>query len=170
MLHTEVALNAFRAQTGCPSSSRSASPTAGSRWPTTGNRRRAPCAAAGTSRSDGSCWPGELGLADRHLARVTERIQNDATLLLVFGTVKETQASRALATVSGGKLDEPATAAQARDAAREQAIAILQRALAADPMLVEAKLRLAHLFTMKHDDAKAEALLKDVLWARRPRR
>ena len=47
---------------------------------------------------------GEIGMAERHLARVNDRISGDIAILLAYGTVKETQASRFLAEYSGGRL------------------------------------------------------------------
>jgi len=106
---------------------------------------------------------GEVGVAERMLIRATERIANDPGLLLVHGTVKETQAARMLAEMASGRLDDPAVAAKPRNAALDAAQGLLERVLKADPTLAEAKLRLAHIAMMKRDDARAAKLLSEVL-------
>jgi Tfp pilus assembly protein PilF len=109
---------------------------------------------------------GDIGMADRMLNRAVERIANDATLLLTQGTVKETQASRFIADVSSGRLDAPAAAAKPRDSSLTAAQASLEKALKLQPGLVEAKLRLAHVFAMKGDDTRAYSLISEVLAAK----
>ena len=111
---------------------------------------------------------GEIGIAERILNRAVERISNDAAILLMQGTVKETQAVRFIAQVSGGRLEDPATAAKARDAALNAAQVALERALKIQPALVEAKVRLAHVLSVKHDDARASSLANEALAANPP--
>ncbi len=60
---------------------------------------------------------GDSGIAERILNRANDRIGNDPGILLVLGTVKETQASRLIADLPGGQLDDPTFAAKPRDAA-----------------------------------------------------
>ena len=109
---------------------------------------------------------GDIGIADRMLNRAVERIANDPGILLIQGTVKETQASRFIADLSGGRLDAPASAVKPRDSSLIQAQTALEKALKLQPGLVEAKLRLAHVFAMKGDDAHAYSLITEVLAAK----
>jgi len=106
---------------------------------------------------------GEVGLAERHLARLNERIAGDPAILLAYATVKETQAGRLVAEGAGAKLDDPVRSAKARDAALESAAALLDRALAADATLTEATLRRAHVHVLARQDPQAEARLTSVL-------
>jgi tetratricopeptide (TPR) repeat protein len=111
---------------------------------------------------------GDIGMADRMLNRAVERIANDPALLLAQGTVKETQASRFIADIGGGRLDAPASASKPRDSSLTVAQASLEKALKLQPALVEAKIRLAHVFSMKGDDARAYSLITEVLSAKPP--
>ena len=70
-----------------------------------------------------------------------------------------------LAEMASGRLDDPTVANKPRNAALDAAQGFLERALKADPSLVEAKLRLARLAMMKRDDARAGKLLTEVLAA-----
>lgn len=106
---------------------------------------------------------GEVGLAERIMNRAAERIGNDAGILLAQATVKETQASRFLAAVAGGRLDEPPAASKTRESSLSAAQSALERALKLQPSLIEAKLRLAHVFAMKGEDPRAFALTGEVL-------
>jgi Tfp pilus assembly protein PilF len=106
---------------------------------------------------------GEVGLAERIMNRAAERIGNDAGILLAQATVKETQASRFLAEVAGGRLDEPPAASKIRESSLSAAQSALERALKLQPSLIEAKLRLARVFVMKGDDSRAFALAGEVL-------
>ena len=98
-------------------------------------------------------------MAERHLERMNERISGDIAILLAYGTVKETQASRLLAEYSGGRLDAPALSRKPRAAALAAAISLFEKAIAIEPGLVEAKVRLAHVHILKGDDATADAIL-----------
>jgi len=106
---------------------------------------------------------GQPGLAERHIERVAARIAGDASILLAHGTIRETQAFLMMADASGSRIDEPAFATKPRDAALTSAAAHLEKALAIDPALVEATLRLAHVQILRRDDVKAEPLLKGIL-------
>jgi hypothetical protein len=106
---------------------------------------------------------GEIGVAERILNRAAERIAGDAGILLAQATVKETQASRFIAGVAGGRLEDPATASKARDAALTAAQVALEKALKVQPTLTEAKVRLAHVLSMKHDDSRAYSLANEVI-------
>jgi tetratricopeptide (TPR) repeat protein len=106
---------------------------------------------------------GDSGIAERILSRASERIGNDAAILLALGTVKETQASRLIADLPGGQLDDPVFASKPRDSALAAAQTAFEKALKAQPALVEAKVRLAHVYEMKNDDAHAYSLLSEVL-------
>lgn len=108
---------------------------------------------------------GEVGIAERILNRAAERIESDPGILLAQGTVKETQASRLVAELPGGRLDDPSIASKPRDAALAAAQAALEKALKVKPSLAEAKLRLAHVFVMKREDRRAWPLLKEILAA-----
>ena len=107
---------------------------------------------------------GEIVLADRHLARINERIPNDPAILLAYGTVKETLAQRQLAQSGNGRFEEPSAAVPGRDTALNAAVTLLTKA--ADAGLPEARLRLAHVHVLKHDDGRAEPLLTAVLGAK----
>ena len=108
---------------------------------------------------------GEPGIAERILNRAAERIGGDPGILLALGTIKETQASRLVAEMPGGRFDDPPLAARPRDAALAAAQESLERALKAQPSLGEAKLRLAHVFMMKREHARALPLVREVLAA-----
>ena len=164
MLHTEMALAAFvrrdmlefEFQTGIADG-----------WFTLADNRQS---APGSLRSRWNVTVarllligGEVPLADRHLARINERIPNDPAILLAYGTVKETLAMRQLAQAGNGRFEDPTIAVPVRDAALNAAVSLLSRA--ADGGQAEARLRLAHVHVLKRDDARAEALLKDVLAA-----
>lgn len=111
---------------------------------------------------------GETGLAERHLVRLNERITGDPGILLAYATVKETQAGRLVAEGTESRLDDPARAAKARDAALQSAAAMLDRAMAAEPTLVEARLRRAHVDILMQEGKRAEALLGSILAAAPP--
>jgi len=106
---------------------------------------------------------GEVGIAERILNRAVERIAGDPAILLAQATVKETQASRFVANVAGGRLEEPASASKVRDAALTAAQNALEKALKIQPTLTEAKVRLAHVLSMKHDDSRAYSLASEVI-------
>jgi tetratricopeptide (TPR) repeat protein len=106
---------------------------------------------------------GKTGVAEEHLGRVSPRIPGDAAILLAYGTIRETQASRLVADAGGSKLQEPSMAVKPRDAALDVAAAQFEKALAVDPTMVEAKLRLAHVHILKRDDPGAEPLLTGIL-------
>jgi tetratricopeptide (TPR) repeat protein len=108
---------------------------------------------------------GELAMAERILAKVDQRIPNDPQLMLIYGTSRETQAMRVFVPASSGKVDEPSFTSGPRDQALAAAATIFQRAIAADPKLTEAKVRLAHVYILRKDDAQAEKLLTEVLAA-----
>jgi tetratricopeptide (TPR) repeat protein len=109
---------------------------------------------------------GEIGVAERILNRAAERIGGDVGILLAQATVKETQASRLVAEISGGRLDEPSAAVKGKDAALAAAQSALERVLKLQPSLVEPKLRLAHIMVLKHDDARASSLASEVIAAK----
>lgn len=111
---------------------------------------------------------GEVGIAERILNRAAERIGGDAAILLAQGTVKETQASRLVADLPGGRLDDPDLAVKSRTAALAAAESAFDRAIKLQPALLEAKLRLAHVYAMKRDDTRAQALANEVLAAKPP--
>lgn len=164
MLHSDLALNAFRARDAQQFEFHAAIADG---WLTLADNRKS---APGSFRSR---WQvavarlliasGELGLAERHLVRVNERIPNDPAIQLAYGTVKEAQAMRRLASSPTGALEDPTRTAPDRRADLNAAAALFQRAAAADAAQVEARLRLAHIHILKGDDAAADALLKDVL-------
>jgi Tfp pilus assembly protein PilF len=166
MLHTDIALAAFRARDGAQFEFHSGIADG---WLALADDRKS---AAGSLRSR---WNvaiarlllanGETGLAERYLERINERIPNDPAILLVLGTVKETQATRQPVEWSNGKASDATLAVSARDAALNEAMTLLQRASAADASLVEARLRLARLHILKKDDARAEPLLSAILGA-----
>lgn len=165
MLHTDIALAAFRARDGAQFEFHAGIADG---WLALADDRKSP---PGSLRSRWNVAVarlllanGEAGLAERYLDRINERIPNDPAILLVFGTVKETQATRPGLQWSNGKPDNPAAVASARDAALNAAVALLQRA-AADPALVEARLRLARIHVLKKDDASAEPILTAILAA-----
>jgi tetratricopeptide (TPR) repeat protein len=111
---------------------------------------------------------GEIGMAERHLQRINDRISGDLAILLAYATVKETQASRILAPISGGRIEEPAVARKPRASAITAAIALFEKAIALEPGLVEARVRLAHSHILKGDDAKADEMLTALAARRLP--
>jgi tetratricopeptide (TPR) repeat protein len=111
---------------------------------------------------------GELAMAERILAKMDQRIPNDPQLMLIYGTSRETQATRVFVPASSGKVDEPQFTSGPRDQALESAATIFQRVIAADPKLTEAKVRLAHVYILRKNDAQAEKLLAEVLAGQPP--
>jgi tetratricopeptide (TPR) repeat protein len=111
---------------------------------------------------------GDVALAERHLARIVERIPGDAALLLAYGTVKETQASRERAGMSDRGADPPAAGVAARTALLTAAAALFDKALAIDPSLDEARVRRAHVMWLGGDVEGADALLQKVIAAQAP--
>jgi Tfp pilus assembly protein PilF len=166
MLHTDIALAAFRARDGAQFEFHAGIADG---WLALADDRKS---AAGSLRSR---WNvaiarlllanGETGLAERYLERINERIPNDPSILLVLGTVKEAQATRQPVEWSNGKAGDATLAMSARDAALNEAVTLLERAAAADASLVEARLRLARLHILKKDDVRAEPLLSAILGA-----
>lgn len=164
MLHTEIALAAFRARDGAQFEFHTGIADG---WLALADDRKS---APGSLRSR---WNvaiarlllanGETGLADRYLERINERIPGDPAILLVYGTVKETQATRQRVELTSGRASDATLAVTARDGALNEALTLLQRAATADAALVEARLRLARLYTLKKDDARAEPLLTAIL-------
>jgi len=110
---------------------------------------------------------GELAMAERILAKVDARIPNAPQLLLIYGTSRETQAMR-LFVPSSGNVDAPAFTSGPRNQALEAATTIFQHAIAAEPKLTEARVRLAHVHILRKDDAQAEKLLTEVLAGQPP--
>jgi hypothetical protein len=169
MLHTEIALAAFRARDGQQFEFHAGIADG---WLALADDRKS---AVGSLRSR---WNvaiarlllanGETGLAERYLDRINERIPGDPGILLVFGTVKETQVTRQALPWNNGKPEDPALHASARESALNAAATLLQRAAAADASLVEARLRLARVHVLKGDDAKAEPLLTAILAGQPP--
>lgn len=106
---------------------------------------------------------GEAGIAERILNRASERIANDPAILLALGTVKETQASRLVAEISGHRIDDPTAAARPRDAYLTAAQSAFERVIKLQPTNAEGKLRLAQVFVMKGDDGRAYSLASEVL-------
>jgi tetratricopeptide (TPR) repeat protein len=106
---------------------------------------------------------GDAGIAERILNRASERIANDPAILLALGTVKETQGSRIVAEISGGRIDDPALAARPRDAYLTAAQAAFEKVIKLEPNHAEAKLRLAQVLVMKGDDGRAYSLASEVL-------
>lgn len=164
MLHTDIALNAFRARDVQQFEFHSAIADG---WLALADDRKS---SAGSLRSRWNVAVtrlllanGETGLAERYLDRINERIPNDPAILLVYGTVKETQAGRLRVQWPNGRADDAAALTTARDAALNAAMAMLQRAAAADATLVEARLRLARIHTLKNEDGRAEPLLTAIL-------
>jgi tetratricopeptide (TPR) repeat protein len=164
MLHTDIALAAFRARDGAQFEFHAGIADG---WLALADDRKS---APGSLRSR---WNvaiarlllanGETGFAERYLERINERIPNDPAILLVYGTVKETQATRQHVEWTNGKAADASLVVTARDAALNEAMTLLQRAASADASLVEARLRLARLYTLKNDDGRAEPLLTAIL-------
>jgi hypothetical protein len=169
MLHTDIALNAFRARDMTQFEFHSAIADG---WLALADDRKS---SPGSLRSR---WNvaiarlllanGETGLADRYLTRINDRIPGDAAILLVWGTVKETQAARLHVEWTNGRADDAPAVMTARDAALTAAATLLQRAATADASLVEARLRLARIHTLKNEDARAEPLLTAILGGQPP--
>lgn len=89
----------------------------------------------------------EFAVADAFLDRLNTRIANDPAILLAFGTTRESRAAHST------------TAANQRDELRASAAALLERAIALDGTLVEARLRLGKLALDRGDLAAAEQAL-----------
>jgi hypothetical protein len=107
MLHTDIALNAFRARDLQQFEFHSAIADG---WLALADDRKS---SAGSLRSRWNVAVtrlllanGETGLAERYLDRINERIPNDPAILLVYGTVKETQAGRLRVQWPNGRADD----------------------------------------------------------------
>ena len=166
MLHTEIALAAFRARDGAQFEFHAGIADG---WMALADDRKS---APGSLRSRWNVAVGRLllangetGLAERYLERINERIPNDPAILLVYGTVKETQATRQHVEWTNGRAGDASLVVTARDAELNEALTLLQRAATADASLVEARLRIARIHLLKKDDARAEPLLTAILGA-----
>jgi hypothetical protein len=164
MLHTEIALAAFRARDGAQFEFHAGIADG---WMALADDRKS---APGSLRSRWNVAVarlllanGETGLAERYLERINERIPNDPAILLVYGTVKETQAARQHVEWTNGRAGDASLVVTARDAELNEALTLLQRAATADASLVEARLRIARIHLLKKDDARAEPLLTAIL-------
>jgi tetratricopeptide (TPR) repeat protein len=96
------------------------------------------------------------------------RFPDDAPLLTTLGMLNESSAERLRQPTSW---INPATFERARASRNwhlRDARALFERALAADAGSVEARVRLARVHTLEHDDKRAEVLLDPVLAAQPP--
>ena len=105
----------------------------------------------------------QAGYADRYLSGAAGLVAGDATLSLLLGVAKETQAAEQTAAWIGGKLQAPVEAAKQRDAMLSSAADAFRAALALDPSLTEARVRLAHVDILRGRDTDAEPALRGVL-------
>jgi hypothetical protein len=102
-----------------------------------------------------------IDLGREYIAAAAKRFPDDARVLLVWGTLLEAGGETvprrftADTDVRRVRLDRDQ---MLRDAARA-----FERALAADPSLLEARVRLARVYTLLNNDARAMPLLAEVL-------
>ena len=112
---------------------------------------------------------GALGLAEPYLSGAIQRFPDEPPLLLAFATLLETKTSQLVQLVF--VFDDPMVFGRARtsrDARLKDAEKAFERVLAVDPACVEARVRLAHVHVLQHDDARAASLLTDALAAHPP--
>ena len=165
MLHTEVGLDALKRQRSFPAFQFHAGIADG--WfQLADNKRTIP----GGLRSRWNVTVArvflinkEFAAAEAFLERLNAKIANDAGVMFAFGVAKESRAMRLIAgapAAVGAKPGEPVPDAaelqRQREELRSAAASLFERALALDPTLIEARLRLARLALDRGEDAKAE--------------
>jgi tetratricopeptide (TPR) repeat protein len=105
-------------------------------------------------------------LGEEYLKRAVVRFPDDVRIILTYGTLKETEATTRMSPAP--RFDDASILSSARavrDESLHDAAILFERALAIDPALVEARVRLAHARTLEHDDARAMLLLNQALAA-----
>src|SRR5438034_1218075 len=171
MLHVDVAIadhkqrryDDFRFHTGVAETVFEAAdlPRAGT-GETAGNAaRRSTLAIALMLLGDAATYLGE-----EYLKRATARFPDDVRILVTYGTLNETEAAHQMSPAP--RFDDTGELSRvraARDEKLHDAASLFERALAIDPALVEARVRLAHVRTLEHDDARAVLLLNQALAA-----
>ena len=109
-------------------------------------------------------WNGFVGHADMILGDAILLFPNDPDVLLAYGTVREAAALNLRPDL--GWLTEssnaPYGAQRDRGMLLDDAKRVFTRALKAAPVSSEAKLRLAHIRLLQHDEGDASALLEDL--------
>jgi tetratricopeptide (TPR) repeat protein len=113
---------------------------------------------------------GRSDHARQYLDDAIRRLPNDAPLLATSGMVKETDADTLADTTPANATTYFGRLRGVRDDDLHKARTLYERALAADPTLVEARVRLARVMTLEHDDARAAALLDQALASQPPPR
>ena len=169
MLHVDVAIadhkqrryDDFRFHTGVAETVFEAAdlPRAGT-GETAGNAaRRSTLAIALMLLGDAATYLGE-----EYLKRATARFPDDVRILVTYGTLNETEAAHQMSPAP--RFDDTGELSRvraARDEKLHDAASLFERALAIDPALVEARVRLAHVRTLEHDDPRAMLLLNQAL-------
>ena len=105
-------------------------------------------------------------LGEEYLKNAVARFPDDVRIVLTYGTLKETDATEQME--SPPRFDDASLFSRARatrDERLQGAATLFERALAIDPLQVEARVRLAHVRTLEHDDARAMLLLNQALAA-----
>lgn len=104
-----------------------------------------------------------------YLMDATERFPDDAPLLTALGMASENQAAALLLPIATDKGSFDRSRGWRNDYLRDAA-SLFGRAIALAPALLEAKVRLARVKTLQHDDSRAAVLLEQVLAAQPPPR
>ncbi len=108
--------------------------------------------------------------ADTFLKNATVQYPSDAPLLTGLGMVYENEAAALTQPPATIDLRALGNRRGLRDDVLRDAGALFERAISADPAVVEARVRLARVKTLQHDDNRAAALLDQVLAAQPPPR
>jgi tetratricopeptide (TPR) repeat protein len=175
MLHVEAAVTAFRAndEADFKFHSEMAStvlaiadrPRPKSNEVTGTTEQRATLAISLLLVDDSGAFPS----GKRYLSVAIGRFPDDPQLLLTVGTLNEADATRWIAPVPRVDDSDGARRSRAvRNAALHDAAGLFERAIASDPSLLEARVRLAHVRILERKDNDATTLLVQVLAAQPP--
>jgi predicted Zn-dependent protease len=107
---------------------------------------------------------GGSSLASAFLKNAVKRFPDDAPLQVALGMIDQFQATGVMEPgTREPDIRDFARARDRRDAQLHNAAARFERAIALDPQLVEARIRLAHVHILRHEDVPAAALLEETL-------
>ena len=112
---------------------------------------------------------GSTALGRQYIEAAMIRFPGDPQFLATAGTLNESDATQRM--LPELPFNDTAVLEQVRsfrDQRLNEAAQLFERALAADPALVEGRIRLAHVRTLQHDDPAALLLLNQALAAQPP--
>ena len=106
---------------------------------------------------------GGTDLAYPYLTRAARRFPDAAPLQVAIGMIDQFQSTAIEPATNLSHLGAFAGARDRRNTQLRDAATHFERAMALDPRLVEARVRLAHVRILQHDEARAAALLEAAL-------